>query len=96
MSTLQLQEIQKTLLLLNLKDLTKFVSEILLQKTNTISPKKIKKNQKITWENCNSPLREMTKEEAKIIDEFEKNPQIVTQEEVLELEKKLGIKLLFN
>ena len=64
----------------------------LLQKTLSKS-KKTSKSSKTTWENCNSPIREMTTEEAKIIAEFEANPEIATREKVLEMEQKLGIKL---
>lgn len=50
----------------------------LLQKTLLKSKKTEKKTpKKITWENCNSPVREMTTEEAKIIAEFEASPELL-------------------
>lgn len=42
-----------------------------------------KKNSKskTTWENCNSPIRKMTPEEAEIIAEFEVSPELIGVEE---------------
>ena len=88
MSTAQLQ------LSLIQKILTTFDEDLLNLVEKTLSkPKKTSKSSKTTWENCNSPIREMTTEEAKIIAEFEANPEIATREKVLEMEQKLGIKL---
>ena len=62
----------------------------LLQKTLSKS-KKTSKSSKTTWENCNSPIREMTTEEAKIIVEFEANPQLVGVEETAKILKELKL-----
>ena len=72
--------------------LSAFGIKLTAQKT---TKKKVKKP-KTTWENCGAPLREPTPEEAKAIQDFIDNPQIATQEEVLEMEKELGIRLNFN
>jgi addiction module RelB/DinJ family antitoxin len=53
------------------------------------------KKAKTTWQTSTAPLREPTPEEAKIIEEFIKNPQIASHQEVLDMEKELGIKLDF-
>ena len=88
MSNEQLLEIENTLLDLNLKELTEFVSNLMNKKNNSKVILVPDKNQ--------IPSREATPEEAQAIRQFEANPQIATKEEVLELEKQLGIKLNFN
>jgi sucrose-6-phosphate hydrolase SacC (GH32 family) len=52
----------------------------LLQKSLSKSQKTPKKT-KTTWENCDSPIREMSLEEAKVIAEFEANPELLGVEE---------------
>ena len=86
MSTAQLQ------LSLIQKILTTFDEELLNLVEKTLSkPKKNSKSSKTTWENCNSPIREMTTEEAKIIAEFEANPQLVGVEETAKILKELKL-----
>ena len=77
MSTLQLQKIQQKLLTLSSKDLQDFIAE-LMSKAQTKDE---------------IPERDATPEEAKIIDEYRKNPQLLSAEETKNFLQSLRMKI---
>ncbi len=55
--------------------------------------KKTNKKPKITWENCKTPLREPTAEEAKVIKDFVENPQLLSADESAKFLQELKMSL---